>query len=221
MFFRTSGVTRQRQESLVLAVLLIIVGALCMLLFFSKQIVAPRPAASQSSVDHKGLVDASHSTALPFSEPISLEIPSINVQAQIMTVGKNKDGSMGAPSGADFDKAAWYKYSPAPGQTGSSIIQGHVDYVSKGPGVFFDLGSLKQGDTVTVHRKDGTAVIFTIYKVKAYQKSQFPTDEVYGAADQPSLVLITCGGELDRQTGIYDSNTIAFGALSGSHTSQL
>jgi hypothetical protein len=44
------------------------------------------------------------------------------------------------------DEAAWYKYSPTPGQPGPSVIEGHVDSLRGGPSVFFRRGALRPGD---------------------------------------------------------------------------
>jgi len=199
-----------------LAVLLVVVGVLCLALFFTKQIAAPTPVSDQSVGDDKQLGSASGHPALPFSVPAQLDVPSIHIKTPVIVVGKHADGSVAVPPGSNFDKAAWYEYSPSPGQAGMSVIEGHVDYANKGPGVFFELGSIKKGNTVTIRREDAKAATFIIYKVAVYPKDQFPTNELYGPTNQPSLALITCGGQLDRRTGTYSSNTIAFGVLASS-----
>jgi hypothetical protein len=41
-------------------------------------------------------------------------------------------------------------------------------------------------------------------------KTAFPTDLVYGATLEPSLRLVTCGGEFDRARGSYLDNVIVY-----------
>jgi sortase (surface protein transpeptidase) len=202
-----------RYKDVTFASLLIVIGVVCLGLFLAGQITAPNPSADQSAGDSKGLASISFTPALSFSRPVELQIPSITVRSSVIPVGKNRDGSIGTPSASNFDKVAWYEHSPAPGQAGVAVMEGHVDYLHKGPGVFFKLGDLKKGDTIAVRREDGHTATFVIYKVKMYPKSQFPTDEVYGASVQPSLALITCGGQLNHRTHAYEGNIVAFGVL--------
>jgi hypothetical protein len=118
---------------------------------------------------------------------------------------------------ASADLAAWYKYSVTPGQTGASVIEGHVDGVA-GPAVFFRLGALHPGDTVDVTLTDGVIAIFRVTGVREYPKIQFPAKAIYGAAGYAALRLITCGGTFDGATGHYLSSTVVFASLSGYRT---
>jgi hypothetical protein len=52
-----------------------------------------------------------------------------------------------------------------------------------------------------VRRRDGTSALFTAYSVDRYDKSAFPTEQVYGDTDGAELRLITCGGDFDRAAG--------------------
>ena len=83
------------------------------------------------------------------------------------------------------------------------MLLGHVDSAEYGPGVFFDLGDLRPGDTITVTRADGTAAVFAVDQVISYPKASFPTLEVYGNTDNAALRLITCGGTFDASTRNY------------------
>lgn len=147
---------------------------------------------------------------LSYSEPVSIRIPAIEVTSSIIKLGKNADGTVAVPSGENFNKAAWYKHSPTPGQFGASIIEGHVDYVDKGPAIFFRLAELRLNDRIYVQRADGKTVEFKVNKVQTYMKEDFPTKEVYKVTDGVALRLITCGGDFNGQSGEYDSNTIVF-----------
>lgn len=120
---------------------------------------------------------------------------------------------MEVPPLAKNAPAGWYKHSPTPGQLGPSVLLGHLDSAEHGPGVFFKLGALRPGDTVTVTRSDDTVAEFRVDRVVSYPKDKFPTLEVYGNTDNAQLRLITCGGQFDSRSGAYESNVVAFATL--------
>lgn len=164
------------------------------------------------------LTDAPVSNAqyLPFSEPTSITIPSIGVTSELISVGKQPDGSMEVPQPPNFDKAAWYRESPTPGQYGASVIIGHVDsYVSKGASVFFNLAKLKPGERIEVRRNDGKTASFTVRALRDYGKYSLPTEIIYApVTDGAELRLITCSGPFDKATQSYENNTVVFATMS-------
>jgi sortase (surface protein transpeptidase) len=143
----------------------------------------------------------------PVAAPVSLTIPLIGVQTQLITLGLTSAGALQVPSTTAV--AGWYTGSPRPGAIGSSIIVGHIDSVS-GPGVFFRLHELAAGDKVYVKRADGTLVEFRVTLVQKYLKDDFPTEDVYGPVPDAELRLITCGGTFDYATGHYLSNVVVY-----------
>ncbi len=131
----------------------------------------------------------------------------------LTTVGLDSRGTLEVPKpGPDYDKAAWFTGSPAPGEVGPAVIEGHVDGKASGPSVFYRLGSLKPGNKVEVTRRDGTVARFAVYAVRTVPKNSFPTLAVYGNTSSPELRLITCGGSFDprRAAGGYRSNVVVF-----------
>jgi len=54
---------------------------------------------------------------------------------------------------------------------------------------------------VVVTDADGTAATFRITNVEQYPKDDFPVALVYGPTPGPSLRLVTCGGQFDRNAG--------------------
>jgi sortase (surface protein transpeptidase) len=92
---------------------------------------------------------------------------------------------------------------------GSAVILGHVDD-KKGPAVFYQLRSLKAGDTVEVGLTDGSIVHFVVKSVATYLKTKFPSQQVYGSHGYSGLQLVTCGGSFDSVTGHYLSNVVAY-----------
>lgn len=227
------------------AVVLAVAGALLLVVGVRAQKRAPQPppsaagtyaagahpapsssAASSASSASRAAPSASSASRaaarvrgplLPRSTPTHLSIPAIGVESGLIGLGLNADRTVEVPPlGAD-STAGWYRYSPTPGQLGPSIVLGHIDSARYGPGVFFKLGALRKGDTVSVRRSDRTVAVFRVDAVAEYPKDHFPTLTVYGNTDHAALRLITCGGKFDLSTHNYEDNIVAFASLVSSH----
>ncbi|MDP9435388.1 MAG: class F sortase, partial [Actinomycetota bacterium] len=171
---------------------------------------AARPgAAARAPTARAGQLDVK---TMPRSRPLTLSVPSIGVRdSALIDLGKEADGSLEVPE--DYGQAGWFSPGPAPGQFGPAVIAGHVDS-KDGPGIFYRLGELRPGATVTVTRADGSTARFQVDKVERYPKDRFPTVAVYGdTTHRAELRLITCGGEFDRSTGHYVDNVVAYAHL--------
>lgn len=177
---------------------------------------SPTPAASASVAPTTPAPapspDVDLGPVMPASEPVALDIPSIDVHStSLAPLSVGPDGVLPPPS--DYAQPGWYTGGPNPGQLGPAVIAGHVDGPS-GPAVFYRLGRLKPGAEVDVTRADGTVARFTIDSVASYAKADFPTSRVYGnSTDRAEIRLITCGGAFDHHTGHYVDNIVAFGHL--------
>ncbi|WP_200214785.1 class F sortase [Micromonospora coerulea] len=173
-------------------------------------------SADQPSAAEEGTA-APHPDIAPVglgrSNPTTISIPRIGVNAEIMSLGTNPDGTVQVPPLDQAQRAGWYSPGASPGEVGNAVIVGHVDSAKLGPAVFFNLGSLRSGDTITVAREDGSQATFTVNEVKSYPKSAFPTELVYGPSDKPSLRVVTCGGVFDSSAGSYLNNIIAFATM--------
>jgi sortase (surface protein transpeptidase) len=156
--------------------------------------------------------ECKHPKGLPKGAPCRIEIPAIGVDAVVIKLGLRGDGTLDIPS--DYSETGWWSGGPKPGQIGSTVIVGHVDN-RIGPAVFFHLPKLKAGDTVTVSRVKMPAVRYVIEDLGVWQKSNFPSEIVYGPTSLAELRLITCGGAFNRSTGHYVDNIIAFGRMVG------
>ncbi len=115
-------------------------------------------------------------------------------------LGLTGTGALQAPPAAAENLAGWYENGATPGEAGTAVVAGHVDNTT-GPAVFYDLGALKKGSTIDVHRRDGSTAVFTVYAVQVFQRKDFPDAKVYGPAARPELRVITCGGGYSRRTG--------------------
>jgi sortase (surface protein transpeptidase) len=146
------------------------------------------------------------------SVPVRLLIPGIGVDTPLIRLGLAPDGTVEVPPVTAHDRAGWYEHSPTPGQTGPSVILGHVTVGRHGDGVFRRLAPLRRGERIEARLENGTAPRFTVEAVKTVAKSAFPTDEVYGNVARPALRLVTCGGP--RTGNEYRDNVIVFATLS-------
>ncbi|MFD2466591.1 class F sortase [Amycolatopsis silviterrae] len=171
---------------------------------------ASAPAAAAS-------VPSAPAAALPKSEPVSLDIPSIDAHSSLVPLGLNADNSVQVPPVSTPMQAGWYENGPTPGETGPAVVLGHVDG-NKHKGIFYRLKEMNPGDTVNIARRDGTTARFEVTKVDQVPKDVFPSDAVYGDTSDPQLRLITCGGAFDRAEHSYVDNIIVYAHLvSGGH----
>jgi len=150
---------------------------------------------------------------LPYSVPLRVTIPAIGVNAQVIPLGENPDGTVTVPPLSMPFVTSWFDEGPAPGQRGPAALFGHVDTAYVGPAVFYDLGELRPGQTVSVTRADGSTAVFRIDRVAMYPKIAFPTAAVYGPTPDAELRLVTCGGPFDEVTRTYVDNVVVFARL--------
>ena len=211
---RTSESLRARIAR-VAGILLIVGGAAAVGVAVAAQQHAPQPLLAAAGATGPTAGNA-RGPSLRRSLPVSVDIPAIGVDSKLLHLGVNSDGTVRVPSlYTRPNQAAWFKYSAAPGQIGTSVIEGHLDGYH-GPAVFFRLGALRPGDRINVTLADGITAIFRVTGVRQYPKSRFPARAVYGTTGYAALHLITCGGAFDHATGHYLSSTVVFASLTSS-----
>jgi hypothetical protein len=182
----------------------------------------PRAAPTSGTVAATSPANGVTATATPSARdfgpmlgaatPVSLDVPAIDVHADhLVDLAYDADGGLEVPK--DFDDVGWFTPGPSPGQLGPAVIAGHVDSTA-GSAVFYRLGELRRGNSITVGRDDGTTARFVVDAVHEYPKDQFPTAEVYGnTTSRAELRLLTCGGDFDHRTGHYVDNVVVFAHL--------
>ncbi|WP_037860540.1 class F sortase [Streptomyces sp. NRRL S-340] len=148
---------------------------------------------------------------LPRSPAVSLRIPSLGIDAPVTGIGLDADRQLQTPPVDKPKLVGWYRGGPTPGETGTALAVGHRD-TRTGPAVFAALGQLPPGRRIEVRRADGRTAVYTVDKVRVFDKARFPDKEVYGPARRPELHVITCGGLYTRRTG-YSSNVVVFAHL--------
>jgi Sortase domain len=198
--------------------------------------VAARPPAANPQVA-PGQARRPLSTAQPVASRVTqpgavseiqgagarLIIPALQVQAPVVATGA-VDGSMTIP--ADIHTVGWYDGTdisgrtttsaptPWPGQSGVSLLAGHVDWSGKGPGALYYIGQLVVGDPVEVIGSDGVATYWKVSEPPiTTPKADLPAD-LFLNTGPPRLALVTCGGSFDPATRHYLDNVIVWATLS-------
>ncbi|MEO8862989.1 MAG: class F sortase [Candidatus Saccharimonadales bacterium] len=142
--------------------------------------------------------------------PKYLRIPSLGVNARVITVGIIKDGSLGTPP-PNTNQVGWYGSSSKPGDAGAMVIDGHVSGL-KTVGVFYNIKKLKPGDGVQVERGDGQIISYRVVKVVTYDADKVDMDALSNPVDysKPGLNLITCAGQYNTRSGEFNERTVVF-----------
>ena len=137
--------------------------------------------------------------------PTHLTIDAADVDADIEVV-EIVDGVMQAPSGPNI--TSWYKETGRLGEANNIVMAGHLNYWNVPEGVFYHLDELEEGDRIEVAGEDGLNYVYAVQWVR--QESNFapPSIDVVGPTDEPSLTLITCGGEWDASIAQYNERTV-------------
>ncbi|MEX5270853.1 class F sortase [Kocuria sabuli] len=171
---------------------------------------APAPSASATAAP----TPTAGPSAMAASEPVSVRIPALGTDSELLRLGLRDNGSLEVPPGDPGAPGAWYTGSPTPGEVGPAVLLGHVNATDGGPGVFAGLRSLAPGDRIEVAREDGSTAVFAVERGEQYAKDAFPTLSVYGNTEGPELRLITCDG-YDAATGEFDDNYVVYAKLVG------
>ncbi|WP_369388299.1 class F sortase [Streptomyces sp. CG1] len=149
---------------------------------------------------------------LPRSRPTSFRVPSLGIDAPVEALGLDRQRELETPPVDRPRLVGWYAGGPTPGEPGTAIAVGHRDTLT-GPAVFAGLAQVKPCKVIEVKRADGRTAVYTVDRMKVYDKAGFPDEEVYGPLQRPELRVLTCGGLYSRRTG-YTSNVVVFAHLS-------
>ncbi|MFC9676805.1 MULTISPECIES: class F sortase [unclassified Streptomyces] len=172
---------------------------------------APVPVPSEPPVPPAASV-APVGKHLPRARPTRLLIPKIGVNAPFTELAIGPTGQLQPPPASDTNLVGWMASGVTPGETGTSIIAGHVD-TKTSAAVFAGLRNLKTGDTFTVKREDASTASFVVDSVETFAKNNFPDERVYGDTPQAQVRLITCTGVYDHVKKDYIDNLVVFAHL--------
>ena len=139
--------------------------------------------------------------------PTSISIEGIGVvEAPVIDVGVEENGDMEIPGA---DSVGWYRFNSTPGEHGSAVLAAHIAY-NGSPGVFRFLADVEIGVRVVVAFDDGTTTEFEVIELAQYDKQELPDDRVFAKDGDPTLTLITCGGDFNRSLRSYEDNIVAY-----------
>jgi len=140
--------------------------------------------------------------------PVRLKIPGINVDSAVEEVGLTPQGAVGVPK--DPANAAWYDLGPRPGDNGSAVITGHVNWYYGATGVFANLHNMKPGDKIAVLDDKGTVISFVVRESRSYDAEADATDVFNSNDGKAHLNLITCEGVWNKYVRQYSKRLVVF-----------
>lgn len=144
-------------------------------------------------------------------EPKKIRISKLGVDAFIQKAGVDQNKAVAVPNNVHL--ASWFADSAKPGQSGLSIVDGHVTGRTA-EGVFKNLTKLVKDDTFEIEQGNGT-----VRKYKVVEKVELKESEsaAYLFSQKPEiksqLNLITCGGNFDKSVGKYENRVIVAASL--------
>jgi len=150
---------------------------------------------------------------LPVRQPVAaigtmhLQIPALALDAVVEQVGLTANGAMDTPNNpAD---TAWFDMGIYPGQVGSAVIDGHLDWVNGETAVFAHLDSIRPGDVITIEDAQGSTA-FVVRGLQTYAQYD-STAGIFSSSDgKAHLNLITCEGVWSDVSQSYSDRLVVF-----------
>ncbi len=176
---------------------------------------APRtpPSASPSRVPTAKIAPPPVKVPTPVGPPINVSLPSQHASGSVVPIGVDDNEALAIPK--DVRTAGWYQFGPKPGQPGSAVLAGHVDDHLQGVGLFAVIGDLDIGDEVVITDAGHVQRTFRVIAREEWHKTQVPMARLFARTGPPRLVLLTCGGDFDRDTLSYVDNIAVTAELIG------
>jgi hypothetical protein len=171
------------------------------------------PERAPISSSDTGEGDTLQALSPDVAQPTGLRIARLGVDAPVNAYGVDENRQMAVPE--NVTDVGWYKFGPTPGAPGSAVLAAHVDLYGQGPGVFFELQTMDEGDVVEVLYDDGSSAEFRVVARTVYQKDALPLDTIFSRQGASVLTLITCGGGFSRSSRTYDSNVVVYAVPMG------
>lgn len=176
------------------ATLLGLLPVVCALLIFW----GPMPQSTSQTEPTAHLISAvRHSEPAP-GVPSRIRIPRLQMDAPVVPVGLEHDGTMGIPQSAE--EVGWFSPGVKPGMAGNAILAGHLDTVLGTPGVFSRIEQLQPGDPITVQDIHSMLHTFRVLRTDVYPQGNAPLRQIFGSASGAQLRLITCHGSWNGRT---------------------
>ncbi|WP_166786800.1 class F sortase [Jeotgalibacillus salarius] len=142
--------------------------------------------------------------------PSRIQIPSLDIDTGVIPVGLLENGEMEVPE--ETDVTGWYNRGVQPGETGNSVIAGHVDS-KEGPAIFFYLKDIEPGEEIIVTDENGVELTFEVKTKESYPTDESPIEKIFGPSDKRNLNIITCTGTFDRDQHLYPDRLVIYTEL--------
>lgn len=134
----------------------------------------------------------------PIPDPLpanTVAVADLDVVASIVTTDI-VDNELVIPD--DVRQVARYSGGAKPGDaTGTVLLAGHVNSRKMGRGALYPLYRIKAGTIITVADENGVPHRYGVVGLITTGKDTLP-DDLFSTEGQPRLVLVTCGGPLER-----------------------
>jgi LPXTG-site transpeptidase (sortase) family protein len=148
---------------------------------------------------------------VPVTTPLRIEIPSIELNAEVVKVGITADNAMDVPS--DAKKVGWYELGVKPGDIGGAIMTAHYDTATGKEAVFYNLRNVKQGDIIYVGMEGDEELLFQVTDILSEPVKNFPTELIFGNFTDKKLILITCDGVWNPIEKNYSKRLVVYATL--------
>lgn len=162
--------------------------------------------ADQSAISQEDKI----AYTVPADQPRYITIPSIGVNARVLSVGVNSKGNIDTPS--NLNDTAWYDGSAKPGQEGQVFIDGHTSFSNSIAAAFNALPKLQAGEQITIEKGDGERINYKVTDVKTLDVSQVNMAEALSTQgdSKKGLTLMTCTGTFNYRTQTADKRLIVY-----------
>jgi LPXTG-site transpeptidase (sortase) family protein len=142
---------------------------------------------------------------IPVFTPVKLVIPRIDLEAPVVPVGTEPDGTMSAPKTAQ--DVGWWQGRKA--GMGNVLLDGHHDWNGRF-GSFYRLPELKPGDKIILYGDSKKkALTYKLVWLKNYDRNIDATDLLGNKSGKQIATLITCAGVFDVAAGTRQQRAVA------------
>jgi hypothetical protein len=137
---------------------------------------------------------------------VSVGLPGVDDSLPVVAIGVLPSGALQLP--ADPATVGWWAGGAAPGSDrGSVVLAGHLDSAERGAGPLQALLADDLAGEISVVDSQGTLHRYVVDSRTSYPKAELPPG-LFDTDGDPRLVLVTCGGAFDAETGHYEENVV-------------
>lgn len=166
------------------------------------------PTQSSPALIVENVIAQSNQEEARVGLPTRLEIPIIQVDTSIISVGLTSEQAMDVPKNPT--EVAWYSLGSRPGEIGSAVIAGHYNWINNVPAVFDDLHKLSKGDKIFVEDENGMTITFVVREIRTYKKDDDAFNIFTSNDNKAHLNLITCTGVWNYTEKTYTERLVVF-----------